>query len=66
MSINYIGVREVTRLKKGMTKEIRVRSRVFADVNKDDGLPPELKSRSVKRHLLSRSPSENKPMAPIR
>lgn len=36
---------EVTRLKKGMTEAIRIKTWVFAAVNRDDKLPAELMSR---------------------
>ncbi len=41
----------VTRLKKGMTEEIRVKTWIFAAVNKDEKLPPELRSRFAKVYL---------------
>ena len=41
----------VARLKKGMTEEIRVKTWVFAAVNKDENLPSELKSRFAKVYL---------------
>lgn len=42
----------VARLKKGMTEEVKVKTWVFAGVNRDDSLPAELKSRFVIRHNL--------------
>lgn len=42
---------KVTRLKKGMTEETKVKTWVFAAVNRDDRLPHELKSRFLSLHL---------------
>ncbi|MDD4984945.1 MAG: hypothetical protein PHQ43_04010 [Dehalococcoidales bacterium] len=41
----------VTRLKKGMTDKIKVKTWVFAAVNREENLPPELKSRFLIRRL---------------
>jgi len=49
LSIMETGV--VTRLKKGMSEEIKIKTWVFAAVNRDDSLPPELKSRFLIRYL---------------
>jgi len=41
----------VTRLKKGMTEKVKVKTWVFAAVNREENLPPELKSRFLIRRL---------------
>ena len=54
---------EVTRLKKGMTDEIKVKTWVFAAVNRDDKLPRELKSRFLPYYLREYSEQEFKKVA---
>lgn len=51
---------QVTRLKKGMTDAIKVKIWVFAAVNRDDTLPPELKSRFLPRYLREYSEQDFK------
>jgi Holliday junction DNA helicase RuvB len=41
----------ITRLKKGMTEEVKVKAWVFAGANRDDSFPPELRSRFIIRYL---------------
>lgn len=41
----------VTRLKKGMTEKVKIKTWVFAAVNREENLPPELKSRFLIRRL---------------
>ncbi|WP_324664292.1 hypothetical protein VLL09_04935 [Dehalococcoides mccartyi] len=43
----------VTRLKKGMTEKVKVKTWVFAAVNREENLPPELKSRFLIRRLTA-------------
>jgi len=50
----------ISRLKKGMTEEIKVKTWVFGAVNRDDSLPPELKSRFLIRYLTEYSEQDYK------
>lgn len=50
----------VTRLKKGMTEKVKVKTWVFAAVNREDSLPPELKSRFLIRRLTEYSEQDYK------
>ncbi len=51
---------KVARLKKGMTDDIKVKTWVFAAVNRDDSLPHELKSRFFECHLAEYSEQDFK------
>jgi len=50
----------VTRLKKGMTEKVKVKTWVFAAVNREKTLPPELKSRFLIRRLKEYSEQDYK------
>jgi MoxR-like ATPase len=50
----------VTRLKKGMTEKVKVKTWVFAAVNREENLPPELKSRFLIRRLKEYSEQDYK------
>ncbi len=50
----------VTRLKKGMTETVKVKTWVFAAVNREENLPPELKSRFLIRRLSEYSEQDYK------
>ena len=50
----------VTRLKKGMTENVKVKTWVFGAVNRDDSLPVELKSRFLRRYLPEYSEQDYK------
>lgn len=50
----------VTRLKKGMTEKVKVKTWVFGAVNRDDSLPVELKSRFLKQYLPEYSEQDYK------
>lgn len=50
----------VTRLKKGMTEKVKVKTWVFGAVNQDDSLPVELKSRFLRRYLSEYSEQDYK------
>jgi holliday junction DNA helicase RuvB len=54
---------EVTRLKKGMTDEVRIKTWVFAAVNRDDKLPRELMSRFLPWYLREYNEQEFKEVA---
>ena len=54
---------EVTRLKKRMTDAIRIKTWVFAAVNRDDKLPVELKSRFLPCYVREYSEREFKEVA---
>jgi len=54
---------QVTRLKKGMTDTIRLKTWVFAAVNRDDKLPVELKSRFLPYHVREYGKQEFKEVA---
>ena len=58
LSLMETGV--VTRLKKGMMEEITVKTWVFGAVNRDDSLPPELKSRFYIHYLPEYSEEDYK------
>lgn len=50
----------VTKLKKGMTEKVKVKTWVFGAVNRDDNLPTELKSRFLIRYLPEYSEQDYK------